>query len=105
MSREKQIEEMARILNKSNGLDDRPAWWNDFLPDAEALYNAGYRQVDSVTFMGGIIEQLKAEAAKEIFADIEEAGGVYETPFNTYITIREQKYNALKKKHIERRKI
>ncbi len=44
MSREKQIEEMARILNKANGLDDAPAWYNDFIPDAEALYNAGYRK-------------------------------------------------------------
>lgn len=40
----KQIEEMARILNKVNGLDDAPAWYNDFIPDAEALYNAGYRK-------------------------------------------------------------
>lgn len=47
----------------------------------------------------------KSEAAKEIFADIEEISGVYETPFNIYITIREQKYDVLKKKHIERRKI
>ena len=39
-----QIEEMARILNRANGLDDTPAWYNDFLPDAEALYNAGYRK-------------------------------------------------------------
>lgn len=44
MSREKQIEEMARILNRANGLDDTPAWYNDFLPDAEALYNADYRK-------------------------------------------------------------
>ena len=51
------------------------------------------------------MEQLKAEIANEIFADLEEAAGVYETPFNTYITIREQKYNEIKEKHIERKKI
>jgi hypothetical protein len=36
---------------------------------AEGLYNAGYRKIDSVTFVGGIVEQLRAEVAEEIFAD------------------------------------
>ena len=42
---------------------------------------------------------LKSEVARVIFADIEEISGIYATPFNTYITIREQKYNEIKKKH------
>ena len=39
--------------------------------EMERLYNAGYRKVESVTFMGGIVEQMRAEVAREIFEEIE----------------------------------
>ena len=57
MSRDKQIEEMARILNKADGFDDDPVWYNDRLHECEALYNAGYRKA--------------SDFAEEIFAEIE----------------------------------
>ena len=35
------------------------------------LYDDGYSKVDSVTFRGGIVEQLRAEVAREIFEEID----------------------------------
>jgi hypothetical protein len=41
MSKEKQIEEMARIMNRANGRDEDSLY---FLDDAIDIYNAGYRK-------------------------------------------------------------
>lgn len=53
-SKEKQIEEMARIIANANGNEQDAAYYR---PDATDLYNAGYRKATDV--------------AEEIFAEIE----------------------------------
>lgn len=63
MDEEQQIEEMARTLNRASGLDDIPAWYSDFIPDAKALYDAGYRKITTafwVTTLYSRADQLNA---------------------------------------------
>ena len=38
---------------------------------ARHLYYNGWRNVDSVTFVGGVVEQLKGEVARQIFEEID----------------------------------
>jgi hypothetical protein len=79
MSIDKQIEEMAKVIqntylpiNQGNvTVGETRLYSRDAHRLAENLYNAGYRKVDSVTFMGGIVEQMRADVAEEIFAEID----------------------------------
>ena len=74
MSRDKQIEEMAELLCstcvETNEKDCEKFGGVCGICDATRLYNAGYRKVDSVTFMGGIVEQMRAEVARDIFEEL-----------------------------------
>ena len=68
---------------------------------AEKLTAKGYRKVDSVTFMGGIVEQMRADVAEEIFAEIERSIFRLETPYQTLYCIDDGFIAELKKKYTE----
>ena len=69
MSRDKQIEEMMRIINRANGEPDDSKYSEQ---DATDLYNAGYRKASEVA--EDIIRMLRAAGINEfrypIVADI-----------------------------------
>lgn len=71
---------------------------------AEKLTDKGYRKVDSVTFIGGIVEQMRAEVAREIIAIIEQRRsmnaesrkGVSNELWKTIFTSRDYAYRDIK---------
>ena len=70
MSRDKQmINDLIEIFDEEYGKRNLITPQNT----AEKLTAKGYRKVDSVTFMGGIVEQMRADVAEEIFAEIEKS--------------------------------
>ena len=96
MSRDKQIEEMAKVIHDSDlkGNDTFPMCLSDCLHkhggtrtnEAVALYNAGYRK--------------STDLAEEIFAEIEEKGKVDE-PIVEYYILSYSELAELKKKYTE----
>lgn len=97
----KQIEEMTIYLYR-NTTAYNTCWEEDCEDIAKILYKAGYRKVDSVTFMGGIVEQMRAEVAREIFEKIEtflnlnkwygDSGIYFESDIETDIAELKKKY-------------
>lgn len=104
MSTDKQIEEMAKVLNECcNNYDENGnllgnkcwgcAYWCDTnhiccsynTKEATALYNAGYRKASDV--------------AEEIFAEIERELHRMSTPIGEYTVIHNDRYAELKKKY------
>ena len=76
MSRDKQIEEMAKIIGDNTEQD---TMWPEIYDCANALYNAGYRKIEEDPFrrctclaLGcDIADDLKRDVAEEIFAEID----------------------------------
>ena len=97
MSRDKQIEEMAKVIHDSDlkGNDTFPMYLSDCLRkhggtrtnEAVALYNAGYRK--------------STDVAEEIFAEIERSIFRLETPYQTLYCIDDGFIAELKKKYTD----
>ena len=79
MSREKQIEDMARII------DDNHGFIVSSVETAEALYTAGYRKASDV--------------AREIFEEIEK--NMVSIDFNRFRAMGRRTFAKLKKKYTE----
>ena len=77
MNRDKQIEEMAEIINKNTEFD---TMWDEIYASASALYDAGYRKA--------------SEVARAIFEEIEDV-------LNSIGYFDEIDFKALKKKYTE----
>ena len=86
MSREKQIEEMAKIIANANGNEQYAAY---HIPDATDLYNAGYRKA--------------SEVAEEIFGEIDKLLRQHRIEFDMSCVdfYFEKHYAELKKKYTE----
>lgn len=100
MSRDKQmINDLIEIFDEEYGKRNLITPQNT----SEKLTAKGYRKVDSVTFMGGIVEQMRADVAEEIFAEIEELFHILvgnETGKEFYSIVASE-YAELKKKYTE----
>jgi hypothetical protein len=83
MNKEKQIEEMAKIIYQNTEFD---TMWNEIYDSANALYNAGYRKA--------------SEVAREIFEEIEDIlahnyicyGKCYDEDIASEIDLLKKKY-------------
>ena len=82
MSRDKQIEELAKVIFDENNKEALNALSMALASSAEALYNAGYRK--------------SADVAEEIFAEIDSC--IF--PYSTHDIFSSTKYAELKKKYI-----
>ena len=111
MSRDKQmINDLIEIFDEEYGKRNLITPQNT----AEKLTAKGYRKVDSVTFMGGIVEQMRADVAEEIFEELDKRLDKIcivanrETEYNSFIGVVQEVFDAvgvvlseLKKKYTE----
>ena len=97
MNKDKQIEEMAEIINKNTEFD---TMWDEIYASANALYDAGYRKASEVAeeIFGEIEKMLlsnKIEAYKTLLNDT----WLYRSKINIFTELHE-----LKKKYTESEK-